>query len=211
MTRVLPWYFVTTENLDLSRLLAMFWLHSADDSASSNLTKIQNFVSNQKLEVSDALVDRAAATLGANPVDQWITFVCFWADPPTIWRLMVDAVDVAHTDDDLQAIATDLAEHLLGHYGSTLPWFASKAQHNPKFKRMLTGVWRHKTSTRVWAVIRKIQAEVSDPLDAMISLEHGADYLADHVSDFDQQTDDKAMRYARSESGRWERRAPPKA
>lgn len=76
---------------------------------------------------------------------------------------------------------------------------------------MLTGVRRHKTSTRVWTSILKIQAEVRGPPDAMISLEHGEAYLADHLSDFDPQTGDKVIRYARSESRWWVRCAPPQA
>ena len=87
--------------------------------------------------------------LSKGDVNKWIVFICFWGHPHTLWDFMLDAVEMAVDDRDLQVIATELAEHILAHYGSMIGHFESRASSDRNFRRMLTGVWRHRMSDEV--------------------------------------------------------------
>ncbi len=115
---------------------------------------------------------------------------------------MLNAVAFAETEDHLGRIACGLAEILLAHYGSLMPLFEERARKDPKFARMLTGVWRHRMSDEVWMRLRALQAAVELPLSQMIPLENGIDYMAEHLKPDDRSTPDKG-RYSRDAAGNW--------
>jgi len=138
-------------------------------------------------------------------VDQWVTFITFFAHPNALWNFMLDAVAAAENDDQLEKIAASLAEHILAHYGSTIPRFEAQALRDSRFKRMLTGVWRHRMSDHVWMRLRAIQSDVHAPLSNMIPLEHGVDYMSDSLSQDDRKHDDKG-RYILQADGDWKKR-----
>jgi hypothetical protein len=71
----------------------------------------------------------------------------------------------AESDDELGHIAAGPVEHLLGWNGELfIAQIEQLAAADPKFARMLTGVWKYKIPEAVWARVQAIQASVPDPL-----------------------------------------------
>lgn len=122
---------------------------------------------------------------------------------------MVDTVALAKNDGHLSEIANSLAIHILAHYGSMMPDFEEVASTDQKFKRMLTGVWRHRMSDDVWNRLRIMHSEVSDPLASMIPLENGAEYMSASLTQSDRVNANKGP-YFKDEGGDWQRVQEPK-
>ncbi len=199
---------MTDVSITFEKLLASFWLDASEELKNSDavLESLTRFAEHKGLAVSAETLQEAAnhldGGLAKGNVDQWIVFVCFWGHPFAIWDFMLDAMEVATNDQHYKEIATSLAEHLLAYYGSMIPVFEDWASKDPKFKRMLTGVWRHKMSDQVWLRLRAMQSEVSDPLTTMIPLEKGVEYRANQLSAEDRANADKG-RY-RLVDGKWQ-------
>lgn len=187
----------------------MYWLRSEELNLQdqNTLEKLRSFVRQRELQVSDQVLEKASDFLHSGfskgDVEQWIVFICFWWHPHALWNFTIDAMAAAENDDDFGRIAVGLAEHILAHYGSMMPYFEARAAVDPDFKRMLTGVWRHRMSADVWTRLRALQAEVPDPLGNMIPLAKGVEYGADRLKLSDRSTDDKG-RYRRDSSGEWQ-------
>lgn len=201
---------MTDATATVGQLLAAYWLQ--DDPKTLDERKgiecLRQFADGKRLLVSDAVLQQAVhhlnGGLAKGDVGQWIVLICFWGHPHAIWDFMLDALSVAESDEHLGKIATGLAEHILAHYGSMMPYFEEYARADSRFKRMLTGVWRHRMSDDVWMRLRAMQAEVSDPLSTMIPLEHGVEYMAHSLSREDRVNEDKSRcRYRRDAEGNW--------
>ena len=194
------------------QLLAAFWL-DGDLQPDNNATKLQqltSFVEKRQFRTADDAVENAAKHLQVRFVKEdvrtWVCWLSFMGHPHAIWNFMLNAVCLAKTDDQLWRIASDLAEILLAHYGSLMPFFENQARKDPKFARMLTGAWRHRMCDDVWVRLRVLQAEVETPLPQVISLENGLEYMARHVSQSDRDTLDKG-RYSPDAKGNWIKRS----
>lgn len=189
-------------------LLATYWLSSDTQIVSPERTAetLRRFSKDRDLAVSASVLKQAAdhlnGALSKGDVDRWVTMICFWSHPHTLWNFMLDTVAAADNDDHLGKIAASLAEHILAHYGSMIPLFEMQAFKDKRFKRMLTGVWRHRMSDRVWARLRQLQADIPNPLPTMTPLKHGVDYMSEALKPEDRENDDKG-RYMRAPDGTW--------
>ena len=186
----------------------MYWLSDRDNepSSSDTLHRLTHFAKRTCTQVSEEELEVAADHLNVRWVDgdvsRWVALACFWHDPHFLWNFMLDAIEAAVDDDDLSKIASELAEHILAHYGTMMPYFEHQAARDDKFARMLTGVWRHRMCDDVWIRLRAMQARVQAPLLSMIPIENGVEYRAGHMSADDRATPDKG-RYRRDTNGEW--------
>jgi len=150
------------------QLMARYWLYSDNqyDNLNSIAERLSRFARDQGLEVRQATLDNVATHLDSNESNgdpgKWVVFLSFWHHPSVLWDFMLKALEVAETDDHYQSIATNLAEHMLAHYGSVISHVEHLAEKNDDFARMLTGVWRHRMSDDVWVRLRHIQSRCSD-------------------------------------------------
>lgn len=107
-----------------------------------------------------------------------ITGMTFTADPDTQWSVVLELIERAPEDDGvLQNLAAGPLEGLLGRFGDEVIDRAERqATLDPRFRRVLSGVWKHTMPDAVWARVRAIQATVVDPLPEMrpFSTEDGA-------------------------------------
>jgi hypothetical protein len=76
----------------------------------------------------------------------------FLAPPLEQWSFIEELFDAALDDDVVLArIAAGPIEGLLGRFGETaILWVEQRAVDDPKFRRMLAGVWKHMMSDEVW-------------------------------------------------------------
>jgi hypothetical protein len=94
-----------------------------------------------------------------------VVWMNFTAGPEEQWQFICSAVDLAESDDELGHIAAGPMEHLLGAHGeASIARVEARAAADPKFARMLTGVWKHTMNDAVWARVLAIRTGVSDPL-----------------------------------------------
>jgi hypothetical protein len=99
----------------------------------------------------DASVDEA--------VKQSVVLMNFTASPAVQWAFICAAVSKAKTDETLGHIAAGPIEHLLGKHGDEyIGHVETEANREPKFSRMMTGVWRHMMNDAVWARVETIKA-----------------------------------------------------
>lgn len=201
MTWVLPRTHVTLHEVSSERLLAQYWLFT--DPADKEPIPLTAFVENRALELAQDALPDATSVLASMDILEWVTFFSFWGHPLTVCRFLVITLEEARTDTHLKEIALNLAEPILAHYGSLMPHFENQANTDPKFRRMLTGVWRHRMSDDVWQRLRAIQSKEPNPLSNMIPLEFGTDYMADKMKPEDRRQADKG-RYSRDGSGEWQ-------
>jgi len=192
--------------------MARYWLYAENqyDNLNSTIERITRFAWDNRLEAGQTTLGNVSAQLDGNEIkgdpDAWVVFLCFWHHPSVLWDFMMAAFEAAETDDHYQKIATNLAEHLLAHYGSAIPNVEKLAQQNDDFARMLTGAWRHRMSDDVWARLRLIQARVPNPLPSMIPVEKGINYMSDSLSEFDRKNANKG-RYLPDQNGVWRPRS----
>jgi hypothetical protein len=96
-----------------------------------------------------------------------VTWLTFAVGPEEQWRFILELIDAAvlASDTVLQAIAAGPLEGLLGRFGSQIvDRVERRAGLDARFRRVLSGVWKHRMSDSVWARIRAIQLRVTDPL-----------------------------------------------
>ena len=105
-------------------------------------------------------------------VGVYVTFMNFTARPELVWGFIERAVALVDSDDGMGRIAAGPLEHLLGWHGEVfIARVEERAMRDPKFARVLTGVWRYLMSESIWARVRALQGRVSDPLPACIPFE----------------------------------------
>ena len=211
-TWVSPRTNLTENSLTVDALMATYWLNTEEqiNTSKSNLEHLRQFAEERNLVISEAGLQEAAdhldVELAGRNVNGWVVFISFFGHPHNLWNFMLDAVLAAKNDEHLLKIAAGPAEHILAHYGSMVPYFEEQARRDRKFKRMLTGVWRHRMSDDVWMRLRAIQSDVPDPFSSMIPLDQGIAYMADSLSQADRENDDKGM-YRRDAKGEWKKLA----
>ena len=199
------------KSFTVEQCLAAYWLDTKTTPSTANIkTAIRKSAEDRSFEIEpetiQEVVDHINGAQAGGDVNQWVVFICFRGHPHTLWNLMLDAVSLAKKDQHLEKIAAELAEHILSHYGSMIDYFEKWSEEDQVFKRMLTGVWRHRMSDEVWVRLRAIQADVSDPLPNMIPIEHGKDYMWESLSNDDRTTSDKGF-YVRNKYGEWDRKS----
>lgn len=83
----------------------------------------------------------------------------FTASPHVQWVFILAVIDRSQSDDSLGRLAAGSVEHILGWHGDEyIDRVEAEAARNPKFARMMTGVWRYKMSDAVWSRAESIKA-----------------------------------------------------
>jgi len=92
-------------------------------------------------------------------VGQSVVMMNFTARPEHQWQFILAAVAHA-SDDELGHIAAGPVEHLMGHHGTAyIVEVERRAESDPKFARMLSGVWKYMMSDEVWARVEALKAK----------------------------------------------------
>jgi hypothetical protein len=94
-------------------------------------------------------------------VGQSVVMMNFTASSDHQWRFILAAVTHA-SDEDLGHIAAGPLEQLLGHNGAGyIDRVEQRAKADPKFARMLTGVWQYMMTDEVWARVEALKSKYS--------------------------------------------------
>jgi hypothetical protein len=89
---------------------------------------------------------------------QTVVMMNFTATSAQQWQFIQAAMRVA-SDEELGHIAAGPIEHLLGKHGEEyIDAVERMAEADPKFARMLLGVWRHMMSDEVWSRVEALKA-----------------------------------------------------
>jgi hypothetical protein len=90
---------------------------------------------------------------------QAMTAMTFLASPVEQWETILEIVREAPDDETvLGAIAAGPVEGLLAQHGAmVIDRFEDEAKQNPKFLRVLTGVWRNRMPEEVWQRVQALQ------------------------------------------------------
>ena len=120
-----------------------------------------------QLDVSDwdAFAQSWIAELRGIPSDseanvcQSVVMMNFTARPEHQWQFILAAIAHA-SDDELGHIAAGPMEHLLGKHGDKyIEKVEQRAEADPRFARMLAGVWKYMMSDHVWARVEALKAK----------------------------------------------------
>jgi hypothetical protein len=90
---------------------------------------------------------------------QTVVMMNFTAAPEHQWKFIICAVTAAESDEELKSIAAGPMEHLLGKHGES--WIGAvedQAARDPKFVKMIGGVWKSMMTDEVWDRVQKLQA-----------------------------------------------------
>lgn len=91
-------------------------------------------------------------------VSQSVVMMSFTAKPEHQWQFILAAVAQA-SDEELGHVAAGPVEHLLGKHGAKyIDQVERHAEANPKFARMLSGVWKYMMTDDVWARVESLKA-----------------------------------------------------
>jgi hypothetical protein len=94
-------------------------------------------------------------------IGQSVVLMNFTARPEHQWQFILAAVMHA-ADEELGDIAAGPVEHLLSKHGDRyIEEVERRVESDPKFARMLSGVWRHMMSDDVWARVEALKAKFS--------------------------------------------------
>lgn len=99
-----------------------------------------------------------------------ITSVTFMADLDEQWGLILELIaESSDQENVLGAIAAGPLEGFLGMFDQqAIDRVEAEADRDPKFRRVLSGVWKNEMSDLVWERVRTIQATVPNPLPSML-------------------------------------------
>ena len=102
-----------------------------------------------------------------------MTGVTFYTDHFQQWDLILELVERAPNDDQvLQDIAAGPIEGFLGRFDNqVIERVEREAAINDKFRRVLSGVWKHGMSDATWNRVRTIQKTANNPLPEAVSFE----------------------------------------
>ena len=104
---------------------------------------------------------RGAPTGAERNAGQSVVMMNFTARPEHQWQFILAAVAHA-SDEELQHIAAGPLEHLLGKHRATyIEKVEERAAADPKFARMLAGVWKYTMTDDVWARVEALKARYS--------------------------------------------------
>jgi hypothetical protein len=120
----------------------------------------------EKLSASDwdAFARSWIAELRGGPTDSEadvglsVVMMNFSARPEHQWQFVLAALHYA-SDEELEHIAAGPVEHLLGKHGEKfIEKVEQRAEADPKFARMLAGVWKYMMADDVWARVEALKA-----------------------------------------------------
>jgi hypothetical protein len=87
-----------------------------------------------------------------------VTQMNFTATGAQQWEFILAAMTHAESDEELSHIAAGPIEHLLSTNGQEyIDLVEQEAAANPKFARMMKGVWQHLMTDEVWGRVRAIK------------------------------------------------------
>ncbi|TNV71545.1 hypothetical protein FGO68_gene8772 [Halteria grandinella] len=90
---------------------------------------------------------------------QTVVMMNFTAAPEHQWKFIRCAVAASESDDDLNSIAAGPLEHLLGkHSENWIEAVEDQSARDPKFAKMIGGVWKSMMPDKVWDRVQKLQA-----------------------------------------------------
>lgn len=102
---------------------------------------------------------RAGSDHSNDDVGQSVVMMNFTARPNHQWQFILAAIEHA-SDEELEHIAAGPVEHLLGKHGEEyIEKVERVAEINPKFARMLAGVWKYMMTDEVWARVETLKAQ----------------------------------------------------
>jgi Family of unknown function (DUF6869) len=103
---------------------------------------------------------RGSSADSEGDVGQSVVMMNFTATPDQQWQFILAAIAHA-SDDELGHIAAGPVEHLLGKHGDRyIDEVERRAESDPKFARMLSGVWKYMMSDEVWARVETLKARL---------------------------------------------------
>lgn len=95
-------------------------------------------------------------------IGQSVVMMNFTAAPEHQWRFIQAAVAQAESDEELEHVAAGPMEHLMGWHGADyIDAVETQAAVNPKFARMLGGVWKYMMSDEVWGRVQALKERYS--------------------------------------------------
>jgi hypothetical protein len=82
-------------------------------------------------------------------------------DPARAWAVILCILNTAHQDENaLDNLAAGPLETLLARHGrDVVERVEAEAKANPKFKKLLKGVWGNAIDEAVWAKVRSLSAD----------------------------------------------------
>ena len=102
---------------------------------------------------------RDSPTDADDDVGQSVVMMNFTAKPEHQWQFILAAITHA-SDEELGHIAAGPVEHLLGKHGENyIEKVEQRAEADPKFARMLAGVWKYMMKDEVWARVEALKAK----------------------------------------------------
>ena len=107
------------------------------------------------------IAELAEGSESQGDVGQAVVMMNFTAGSEHQWQFILAAVAHA-SEDELGHIAAGPIEHLLGKHGEQYIESVERcAEADPKFARMLSGVWKHRMTDEVWARVEALKARYS--------------------------------------------------
>jgi hypothetical protein len=95
-------------------------------------------------------------------VGQSVVMMNFTAGPEHQWQFVRAAISQAESDEELGHIAAGPMEHLMGWHGADyIDAVEAQAASDPKFARMLAGVWKYMMNDEVWRRVQALKARYS--------------------------------------------------
>jgi hypothetical protein len=108
---------------------------------------------------------RGVSSESQRDAGQSVVMMNFTAKPEHQWQFILAAVAHA-SDDELGHIAAGPIEHLLGKHGERyIEKVEQRAEADPKFARMLAGVWKHLMTDEVWTRVQALKARYAPPAE----------------------------------------------
>ena len=82
----------------------------------------------------------------------------FTAAPEHQWRFILEAVELATNQNELDHIAAGPIEHLLGWHGDKfIDRVEQQAATDEKFRRSLSNVWKYRMAEAVWSRVQALK------------------------------------------------------
>ncbi len=108
---------------------------------------------------------RGGPTDTEDDVGQSVVMMNFTARPEHQWQFILAAIPHA-SDEELGHIAAGPVEHILGKHGEKyIEKVEQRAEADPKFARMLAGVWKYMVTDEVWARVEALKARYPAPAE----------------------------------------------
>ena len=101
---------------------------------------------------------RGARSDPDDDVGQSVVMMNFTGRPEHQWQFILAAIAHA-SEEELGHIAAGPVEHLLGKHGDKyIDEVERRTESDPKFARMMSGVWKYMMTDEVWARVEALKA-----------------------------------------------------